>query len=183
MDSSHYCLRDPTREIRLLDLVSARDLGDVEGRIRRANIGNAPPFVAVSHVWGDRKSDRRIHLDSGCGSRYAHISPNLEALFTKLLGHDSTTLPQLWENDSRLPLWVDMICINQIDAGEKASQIPLMREIYSQASSVIIWIHEDDSRVHKAFRYLRQIAAYRVVGATNRSVLFDPEGWDAVKQF
>jgi hypothetical protein len=181
MDSSHYCLRAPTREIRLLDLVSASDLRDAEGRIRRATIGNAPPFVAVSHVWGDRKPDRSIRLDSGCGSKYAQISPNLKALFTKLLGHDSTTLPQLWENDSRLPLWVDMICINQIDFGEKASQIPLMRDIYSQASSVIIWINEDDSRVRYAFRYLRQIVANPAVEATNRSALFDPKGWDAVK--
>lgn len=77
------------------------------------------------------KPDLSIRLDSGCGSKHAQISPNLVALFNRLLDHDSTTLPQLWKNDSRLPLWVDMICINQIDVGEKASQIPLMRDIYT----------------------------------------------------
>lgn len=181
MDSSHYCLRDPTREIRLLDLVSAGDRGDVEGRIRRVAIDNIPSFVAVSHVWGDKKPDRSICLDSGCGSKYIQISRNLTALFMKLLDHDSTTLPQLWEDGSRLPLWVDMICINQIDIDEKASQIPLMRDIYSKASLVIIWINEDDDLVRYAFHYLRRIVANPAVEATNRSALFEPKGWDAVK--
>jgi len=182
MGSSHYCLSDPSQDIRLLDLVPAKELDDVEGRIRRVTVDNTPPFVAVSHVWGDRKSDRIIRLESGCGSKYAHISPNLQALFVQLLSHDSTTLPQLWNNGSRLPLWVDMICINQTDAEEKALQIPLMRSIYSQASSVIIWIHEDNSRVHNAFRYLHENVAKGRVEATDCPVVFDPEGWDAVKQ-
>ncbi|KAH6655924.1 heterokaryon incompatibility protein-domain-containing protein [Truncatella angustata] len=155
--------------------------GQLRGRIRRATIGDAPPFVAISHVWGDRKFDRSIHLDSGCGVKYAQISPNLEALLTKLLCLDSAALPQLWEEGSKLLLWVDMICINQIDVGEKASQIPLMRNIYSQARSVLIWINEDSSHVHHAFRYLRQIITDLTVVDTNRSVLFDPKGWDAIK--
>jgi hypothetical protein len=29
------------------------------------------------------------------------------------------------------PLWIDAICINQIDNAEKATQITLMGEIYS----------------------------------------------------
>ncbi len=181
MDSNHYCLRAPNREIRLLDLSTAGDQNHLSGHIRRATIGNAPPFVAVSHVWGDLKSDRSIYIDSGCGSKYTQISPNLEALFIKLLEHDSASLPQLWENNSRLPLWVDMICINQIDVGEKALQIPLMRDIYTQAQSVLIWINEDNSRVRAAFGYLRHLVSMPVAEATKLSALFDPSGWDAVK--
>ncbi|KAL1872306.1 hypothetical protein VTK73DRAFT_1616 [Phialemonium thermophilum] len=74
-----------------------------------------------------------------------------------------------------------MICIDQIDVGEKKSQIPLVRDIYARASSVIIWINEDDSRVSYAFRYLRHIVANRRVEATSRSALFDLNGWDAVR--
>jgi hypothetical protein len=129
MGSTHYCPKALTEEIRLLDLVSPCELVYIEGCIRRTTICDATPFVAVSHVWGDREPGPRMRLDSGCGSKDAQISPRLEALFIRLLAHDPTTLPQLWDNGSRLPLWVDMICINQSDVAEKALQIPLMREI------------------------------------------------------
>ncbi|KAK4080919.1 hypothetical protein Trihar35433_2024 [Trichoderma harzianum] len=182
MDSSHYCLGDASKEIRIFDLVSANEQEPAQGRIRRATIGDAPPFVAVSHVWGDKSSDRSVRLESGCGTKYAQISTNLEAFFTRLIGLESTALTQLWLKGSRLPLWIDMICINQMDVAEKALQIPLMREIYSQASSVIIWINEDDSRIGQAFHYLRHLIANKTTTEiADIWTLFDPDGWEGLK--
>ncbi|PKK50211.1 hypothetical protein CI102_4318 [Trichoderma harzianum] len=182
MDSNHYCLRDASKEIRLFDLVSANEQESAQGRIRRAILSDAPPFVAVSHVWGDKSNDRSVRLESSCGTKYAQISMNLEAFFIRLIGLDSTTLPQTWLKGSRLPLWVDMICINQMDVAEKALQIPLMREIYSQASSVIIWINEDDSRIGQAFQYLRHLVANKTTTEiADIWTLFDPDGWEALK--
>ncbi|KAL7955595.1 hypothetical protein V8C34DRAFT_316325 [Trichoderma compactum] len=150
MDSNHYCLRDASAEIRLFDLSLANEQEPMQGRIRHATIDDV--FVAVSHVWGNKSSDRSIPLESSCGTRYAQISANLEAFFTTILGLGSTALPQPWSKGSRLPLWVDMICINQMDGAEKALQIPLMRDIYSQANTAAdIW------------------------------TLFDPNGWEALK--
>jgi hypothetical protein len=57
-------------------------------------------------------------------------------------------------------MWIDMACINQTDVGEKASQIPLMRRIYSQAAAVIIWINEYDSYLRYAFHYLRRVVRW-----------------------
>ncbi|KAL7916586.1 heterokaryon incompatibility domain-containing protein [Trichoderma velutinum] len=181
IDSNHYCLKDASKEIRLFDLVSANEQESMQGRINRATIGDAPPFVAVSHVWGDRSRDRSIRLESGCGTKYAQISTNLETFFTRLVGLDSTALPQLWLKGSRLPLWVDMICINQTDVAEKALQIPLMREIYSQASSVIIWINENDDRIGQAFHYLRHLNTNKTTDAADKWTLFDFNGWEALK--
>jgi hypothetical protein len=36
--------------------------------------------------------------------------------------------------------WLDAICINQADLEEKAVQIPLMKQIYSNADIVVIWL-------------------------------------------
>lgn len=46
--------------------------------------------------------------------------------------------------DERLPIyvWIDAICINQHDLGEKANQIPLMAQIYGNAAEVRIWLGE-----------------------------------------
>ena len=183
MESSYYCLREPTREVRLLDLLPAAASGNLRCGMRRATIGDLPSFISVSHVWGTRKAERIMHLEYGCGTKDVQISQNLESLFVGLHCHDSHTLPQLWNGSSRLPMWIDMVCINQSDMGEKASQIPLMREIYSQARSVIIWINECDTFLRYAFQYLRQ--AVRDNPATeenNPGIKFDPIGWDAIKR-
>lgn len=142
MDSSHYyCLREPAHEIRLLDLLPATASGDLNGRVRRFSIGSAPAFVSASHVWGDKKADRAMSLESGCGVKNLQISLNLESFLVNMLCHTPETLPEIWEGNERLPMWIDMICIDQLDNNEKALQIPLMRDIYSKARSVVIWIH------------------------------------------
>ncbi|KAJ4865447.1 heterokaryon incompatibility protein (HET) domain-containing protein [Trichoderma breve] len=165
MDPSHYCLGDASKEIRLFDLVSANEQEPAQGRIRRAIIGDAPPFAAVSHVWGDKSRDRSIRLESDSSALIRLLS-----------------LRYGWLKGSRLPLWVDMICINQMDVAEKALQIPLMREIYSQASSVIIWINEKDNRIGQAFRYLRHLIANKTTTETaDIWPLFDPDGWEGLK--
>ncbi|KAF4513126.1 hypothetical protein G6O67_000441 [Ophiocordyceps sinensis] len=156
MPSSHYCLSAPTKEIRLVELLPATSSGRLAGRLRRAAIDNTPPFVSVSHVWGDAMAEGRMHLESGCGNKEVQISKNLEALLLSLLCHDSSSLPQLWDNGSRLPLWIDMVCINQTDIDEKTAQIALMRRIYSQATSALIWINEYDSHLIEDGSFKRQ---------------------------
>ncbi|RBA13660.1 hypothetical protein FPRO05_02453 [Fusarium proliferatum] len=179
MDSSHYyCLREPAHEIRLLDLLPATASGDLNGRVRRFSIGSAPAFVSASHVWGDKKADRAMSLESGCGVKNLQISLNLESFLVNMLCHTPETLPEIWEGNERLPMWIDMICIDQLDNNEKALQIPLMRDIYSKARSVVVWIHEYDSYLRYAFRHLRQLSSHH----TDNEIPFDPMGWDAIRR-
>ncbi|KAI3335352.1 hypothetical protein F4824DRAFT_489586 [Ustulina deusta] len=161
MDSNHYCLSAPTKEIRLLDLLPATASGALAARIRRFSLEDTPPYISVSHVWGDEKATNLMHIESGCGNKDIQISRHLESLLIGLLCHTVDTLPEIWNNRSRLPMWIDMACINQTDVGEKASQIPLMRRIYSQAAAVIIWINEYDSYLRYAFHYLRRVWFHR----------------------
>ncbi|KAM0550756.1 hypothetical protein ACHAPJ_008821 [Fusarium lateritium] len=95
-----------------------------------------------------------------------------------MLCHTPETLPQIWEGSERLPMWIDMICIDQVDNREKGLQIPLMRDIYSKASSVVVWIHEYDSYLRYAFQYLRRIGRH----GPDEEALFDPMGWDAIRR-
>ncbi|KAF5989255.1 het-6OR heterokaryon incompatibility (het-6OR allele) [Fusarium coicis] len=179
MDSSHYyCLRDPAHEIRLLDLLPATASGDLNGRVRRFSIGSAPASVSVSHVWGDKKADRSMSLESGCGVKNIPISLNLESFLVNMLFHTPETLPQIWEGNERLPMWIDMICIDQLDDKEKALQIPLMRDIYSRARSVVVWIHEYESYLRYAFQHLRRLSSHH----PDDEIPFDPMGWDAIRR-
>jgi hypothetical protein len=64
-------------------------------------------------------------------------------------------------------LWVDAICIDQSNSTqEKATQIPLMGEIYSRAGRVLAWLGGDLTRV-ESFCWLHQVAfpaLYRYAG-------------------
>jgi hypothetical protein len=42
-------------------------------------------------------------------------------------------------------LWIDAICINQKNADEKQAQVPLMGEIYANATEVMVWLGRDSS--------------------------------------
>ncbi|KAH8820736.1 heterokaryon incompatibility protein-domain-containing protein [Xylogone sp. PMI_703] len=73
----------------------------------------------------------------------------------------STALGALRLNDRPRFLWVDAICINQNDLEEKSKQIPLMRDIYASAKSVLLWLGSSFRGVETAFTvfsYLAQLA-------------------------
>ncbi len=40
-------------------------------------------------------------------------------------------------------LWIDAICINQVDKEEKSRQIPRMSDIYQKANEVCVWLGEE----------------------------------------
>ncbi|KAG5769211.1 hypothetical protein H9Q72_003483 [Fusarium xylarioides] len=55
-------------------------------------------------------------------------------------------------------LWVDAICINQDDLDERAQQVALMQQIYSRASSVLVWLGRATEQTVPAFRLLLGLA-------------------------
>ncbi|OTB14402.1 hypothetical protein K445DRAFT_47438, partial [Daldinia sp. EC12] len=80
---------------------------------------------ALSYVWGKSKVSKYINVD-GCPF------PVTENLFN--------ILTSLRNQHTARPIWIDAICINQADSGEKVHQVRLMRDIYSKAKKVTIWL-------------------------------------------
>lgn len=81
-------------------------------------------YEAVSYRWG---SSERVHsiLINGC------LFAVTESAFDILLSLRSTFRDRV--------LWIDAICINQEDHNEKSQQVELMRDIYQNASRVIVY--------------------------------------------
>jgi len=65
----------------------------------------------------------------------------------------------LRDQDAARTIWVDAICINQKDNVVKATQIPLMRSIYTQAQHVIIWLGLEGESTKLALALFRTAAA------------------------
>jgi hypothetical protein len=90
--------------------------------------GNKPQYAALSYVWGSTQMTRPLV----CNGHTLPITQNL---------HDA-----LWRMAFVQPrpplelLWVDAVCINQKDQGEKMTQVNLMGQIYGMASVVLVWL-------------------------------------------
>ncbi|GAP92954.1 putative heterokaryon incompatibility protein [Rosellinia necatrix] len=105
------------------------------------------PFDGLSYCWGSSSDAAYILLDpeydSGFGRSWnGHEFPvgrNVE-----------TALRRLRSDTKPLSIWVDAICINQDDLNERSGQVKIMRMIYSQATTVHIWLGEGDLLVDTA---------------------------------
>ncbi|KAH8589512.1 heterokaryon incompatibility protein-domain-containing protein [Bisporella sp. PMI_857] len=82
-------------------------------------------FEAISYIWGDSVKSDSIMIE-GCS---LPITKNAYEILAKFAPKAGTRV-----------LWIDAICINQDDDIDKSQQVRLMKEIYSSASRVIIWL-------------------------------------------
>lgn len=116
--------------------------------------GSESGIAALSYTWGPPfntpeceaeygpEHDVWIHIITPDDQHHAHrIRRNL---------HDALVNIRASKLEFQY-LWVDALCINQNDLGEKAQQVLLMDNIYSRASMVITWlgIREDSPKLLK----------------------------------
>ena len=90
-------------------------------------------YFALSYTWETSTEKKMIFLD---GAEFL-VQPNLESALRHVR---SRFLP--------LYIWADAVCINQDDNDERARQVMLMRDIYSNCIRVRAWLgpSADDDR-------------------------------------
>ncbi|KUJ10875.1 uncharacterized protein LY89DRAFT_739856 [Mollisia scopiformis] len=64
-----------------------------------------------------------------------------------------------YEAEERL-VWVDALCINQDDLAERSQQVMLMRDIYSVAHRVVVWLGEDNGQAAEALAIIKKAANF-----------------------
>jgi Heterokaryon incompatibility protein (HET) len=112
-------------EIRLLTIISTN--GSIEIRTKRHSLTSDLEYHAISYVWGTASASISVL----CNGEPLSVSPTAHEMLRHL--HHSRPEPNR-------PLWIDAICINQNNPHEKATQIPLMHQIYSRAVLVVVWL-------------------------------------------
>ncbi len=148
---THFRLPLKGRAIRLLDLIPSSDpsLG-IECKLRNVDLDSHPSYKALSYMWGDPEKTALISVDC----KNYNVTVNCKAALHRLREtHESC-------------LWIDAICINQKDDGEKTTQIPLMRDIYAFADEVVVWLGhckseqgpDDEKRERIGFRLLEDLS-------------------------
>lgn len=97
----------------------------ITGTIQHVSLGNDPRYIALSYVWGDPQITKPIVLDG----QTVDITTNLWAALSDFVPEGESDF-----------VWIDAICIDQLDDPEKSSQLEIMHEIYQQATFVVAWI-------------------------------------------
>ena len=103
-------------------------------------------YIALSYVWGDQKSKKRILLN---GSVF-EVGQNL---------HDALVrLSSSFEVQSRgLKVWIDALCINQNDVREREVEVKKMGMIYTEALAVRGWLGHPSDEVAAELPVFREI--------------------------
>ncbi|TVY23582.1 Heterokaryon incompatibility protein 6,OR allele, partial [Lachnellula hyalina] len=120
-----YPQRLQPRHVRFLKLLSGLESEPIQCELVESGLDNALGFEALSYVWGDPKIRQEIQCE---GSEFS-ITANLYQ-----------ALQHLRQSSSARLIWADAICINQDGIEERNQQVQLMREIYSRASRVVVWL-------------------------------------------
>lgn len=134
--------------IRLLEIIShSAGSGDFNGKLHVTDLkqDDRLPYKALSYSWAlpeiaadpvERPPAPAVVID---GRRLA-IGCNLfDFLEQTMVLPDSFDKPE-----DPLMIWIDAVCINQEDLTERGSQIEFMRDIYTLATSVVVWLGRHD---------------------------------------
>ncbi|KAI0107807.1 heterokaryon incompatibility protein-domain-containing protein [Nemania sp. FL0031] len=116
--------------------------------------GSPPEFDALSYCWNVSPGDSYILLDPNF-----HTGGDVPWIGRKFdVGQNvETGLRRLRQKDKAIRIWIDAICINQKDLEERAQQVSIMGMIYSQATTVHIWLGEGNVLVDVALRVVHEL--------------------------
>ncbi|KAI4677118.1 uncharacterized protein J4E88_006925 [Alternaria novae-zelandiae] len=134
-DYEYQPLDYATQQIRLVTLLDPLENDDtIRLDIDVFEISKAPPYTALSYVWGPPSSNA-IYIADG----RLEIRDNLFRFLTEFRKcRDKTPSDQY--------LWIDQICINQWTISERNHQVQMMSDIYSKATSVIAWLGDGSEK-------------------------------------
>ncbi|KAI8945474.1 heterokaryon incompatibility protein-domain-containing protein [Xylaria longipes] len=119
-------LEPTTRDIRLVKLWPGEGNTSIRCETIHAWLDEKLSYEALSYTWGDPHSSRGIIDMNG---RPFPIRGNLEV-----------ALRSLRLRNKPRTLWIDALCIDQINVEERNFQVGRMRDIYKGASKVLVFL-------------------------------------------
>ncbi|GKT42868.1 heterokaryon incompatibility protein 6, OR allele [Colletotrichum spaethianum] len=115
----------------------------VIGELQHYCLKKAPPFVALSYCWGKAATQSNIEIDG----------------MSQRCGFNGEVALRHLRRTEGVYVWIDQLCINQNDNAEKAHQVSMMRQIYSTATRVAVWLGLPDDDSDMVLRHIRDMCA------------------------
>lgn len=128
-------------EIRLVEILSDDFDDPIRVNIKVVNLADQPVYDALSYVWNPRDGTMDSSESTGIVKVVNHnslpiaIGANLEAALRHLRPNKIPSSASPGRT-----LWIDALCINQSDRTDRSQQVGRMKDIYSLAAHVLIWL-------------------------------------------
>ena len=165
-DPIYQQLDESSGEIRILHVDKTTDpKGRVQSQLKHLPLTQSqyPEYEAISWCWGKATKRKEIVLNGVV----TVVPENAEQL-----------LRHLCIKQGHTRVWLDAVCINQADNTEKGHQVAIMKDIYSKAERVLIWLGDDDGRTKPALISLYDILE-QCKETTARAARVDLRKWEA----
>ncbi|KAH4059143.1 hypothetical protein HBI24_242860 [Parastagonospora nodorum] len=135
---------------------ASRSTAPIRCSLQHVRSTELPKYEAISYTWGNTNLLHSLHM-GGNGN------------FLKVTTNCFHALRHLRRADSDRALWIDAICINQMDLNERGHQLKTMNMIYEMASTVVIHLGEETRGSRILFKELAKAEAeFSETGQCNR---------------
>ena len=117
--------------IRVLELMPGHEGSPLSCRLTDVRKAETPSYEALSYAWGEPIFPRSIRETTS--DAVIRITENLYEALQVLRSEDAFRF-----------LWIDALCINQLDLSEKGHQVAFMGSVFRDASRVVVWLGRRD---------------------------------------
>ena len=140
-DQKLYRALDASKaEFRLLVVSPGRLQDPLQVELRSASLKgkwrSRPKYETISYHWGEPADVAAIQINKQSVSVPANAAAALRCM------RDAHT---------ERVLWIDAVCINQADLDERAHQVNMMADVYSNATGNLIYLGEANALIDRAF--------------------------------
>ena len=138
----HYQGLGPDR-FRLLRIHPMR-MSTISCEMFDASLDQPPQYVAISYAWGDPGDTQTISI----GGTDVVVTTSLYGALNALRSCSGECVT----------VWADALCINQDNLEERSRQVKEMARIYTNATSIAVWLGSEADESTVATRLIKTIA-------------------------
>lgn len=141
--------------IRLLQVHQSSDPTDsIHCSLEVADLADKPEYLALSYTWGppSDQAEQRGMTDRRC---CPIVCNGKMLLITENLSHFLRLFAQ--PGPSPRPWWIDALCINQDNVLERNDEILKMKDIYTTAFNVVVWLGDADEYTLPALKLISKL--------------------------
>ncbi|KAI1332494.1 heterokaryon incompatibility protein-domain-containing protein [Xylariaceae sp. FL0255] len=128
-------------------------------------------YECLSYTWDPEQPQEDVYISpnspangNDVGSlRHMHVRPNL-----------MTALRYIRLSNAPRVMWIDAICIDQLNKVEKGQEVARMGEIFSKAVQVLVWLGPEDKSTAMAVDMIKRLSAGVTITPDRRNYHITP---------
>jgi hypothetical protein len=146
----YHPLDDSDNEIRLLRLHPGEDNESIAVDIIHVSLNDNPRYLALSYVWGSTEVLHQISVNGKPKTVGLNLYLALKYL-RNMKGQIGEHANALW--------WIDALSIDQSNYVERGHQVRVMKDIYTRAEKVMVWLGPPTEESELALATIRAMVA------------------------